>query len=170
MGSVIFSNGNNAYQVEKIVYAGPVTKIPEERRRNDSTHSFKIITSLGAVFSYYKDEDTARKSRGILGAMLDDLKPHAFKHGFEYVNPARIVSFSNVVQFKKPIGEYTHGIVITFDTAQEKSQELWIRYKSEDHAQKGRKALWAAVHAVNGMSKTVEKPRMEQPVCEAVPF
>ena len=170
MGSAIFTNGNEAYQVEKIIYAGPVAKIPEDRRRNETTHSFKIITSLGAVFSYYRDEDSARKSRTILGAMLDELKPSAFKHGVEFVDSSRIVSFSKVVQFKKPIGDFTHGFVITVDTAQEKSQEIWFRYKSEDHAQKGRKALWASIHAANGMHKPAEKPRVEQPVSDAVPF
>jgi len=31
-----------------------VSEIPENRRQNGSTHSFKIITGLGTVFSYYK--------------------------------------------------------------------------------------------------------------------
>jgi hypothetical protein len=171
MRSAIFSNGSDAYQVEKIVYAGPVAKIPEDRRRNGSTHSFKIITVLGTVYSYYKDEELARKSRGMLGAMLDEIKPHAFRYGIEFLDPSRVVSFSKVVQFKKPMEEYTHGFVITIETAQEKSRELWFRYKSEDHAQKGRKALWASIHAVNGMSKPPEQPKVEvKPVSDGMPF
>ena len=170
MSSAIFSNGSDAYQVGKIVYAGPVAKIPEERRRNGSTHSFKIITSLGTVFSYFKDEEMARKSRGMLGSMLDELKPNAFRYGIEYLDPSHVVSFSKVVQFKKPVGEFTHGFKITVDAAQENSREVWFRYKSEDHAQKGRKALWASVHAANGMHKPAEQPKVAQPVSDKTPF
>jgi hypothetical protein len=166
MSSAIFSNGNQAYQVAKIIYAGPVSQIPEERRRNGSTHSFKIITGLGTVFSYYKNEEMARKSRGMLAGMLSSLKPAAFKHGYVFIDPAQVVSFGSVVQFKKPVEEYTHGFVISVETAEAKSQEVWLRYRSEDHAQKGRKALWASVHSANGMSKSAAA----QPAASAMPF
>jgi hypothetical protein len=170
MSSAIFTCGNDAYQVSKIIYAGPVSTIPEDRRRNGSTHSFKIITGLGAVFSYYKNEEMARKSRGALAAMLETLKPKAFKHGFdEFVDPRGIVSFSNVVQFKQPIEQYTHGFVVTVETAAEKNREIWFRYTSEDHAQKGRKALWAAVHGVNGMSNTAKGAPASTPADAARP-
>ncbi|MBN1127710.1 MAG: hypothetical protein JXA71_01910 [Chitinispirillaceae bacterium] len=175
MSSALFTCGNEAYQVSKIIYAGPVSVIPEDRRRNGSTHSFKIVTGLGAVFSYHKDEETARKSRGALAAMLDSLKPKAFKHRYdEFVDPRGIVSFSNVVQFKQPIEQYTHGFVVTMETAAEKNREIWFRYKSEDHAQKGRKALWATVHGANGMSngqKAAEAPATSgQTNADATPF
>lgn len=171
MSSAIFTNGNNAYQVANIMYAGSVSEIPENRRQNGSTHSFKMITGLGTVFSYYKNEELARKSRGALAAMLDAVKPKAFKHGWEFIDPSHIVCFSNVVQFKKPVGPYTHGLVLTMDTAEEKSQEIWLRYKSEDHAQKARKALWATVHSANGMSSQAEKPPVaEQAVSSTLPF
>lgn len=151
MGSAVFSNGSNAYQVSKILYAGSVSEIPESRRQNENTHSFKITTGLGTVFFYYKDEETARKSRGMLGGMLDAARPNAFKHGFEYLDPLAVVAFSGVLQFKKPVGPYTHGFVVRMDTVDEKSREVWLRYKSDDHAQKGRKALWASLHNVNGV-------------------
>jgi hypothetical protein len=175
MSSAIFTCGNDAYQVAKIIYAGPVSSIPEDRRRNGSTHSFKIVTGLGAVFSYFKDEETAKKSRGALGAMLEVVNPKSFKHGYnEFVDPKGIVSFSKVVQFKQPIDQYTHGFVVTIDTADEKSREVWMRYKSEDHAQKGRKALWAAVHGANGMSAkatTVSAPAdAGGPKADTTPF
>ena len=172
MSSAIFSNGNQAYQVSKIIYAGPVSMIPEDRRRNGSTHSFKIITGLGSVFSYYKDEETARKARGMLAGMLESLKPAAFKHGYEFLDPAEVVSFGSVVQFKKPVQEeYTHGFVVSIETLQAKSQELWLRYKSEDHAQKGRKALWASVHGALGLSKpAAAKTAAPQPVTSSMPF
>jgi hypothetical protein len=171
MSSAIFTNGNNAYQVAKIIYAGSVSEIPEDRRRNDCTHSFKMITGLGTVFSYYKTEDNARKSRGLLAGMLDTVKPIAFKNGTEFVDPARIVSFGNVVEFKKAVGPYTHGFVVTLETAEEKSREIWLRYKSEDHAQKARKAMWGTVHGINGMSAPTEKPPVaEQTVSNGLPF
>jgi hypothetical protein len=156
MRSAIFTSGNQAYQVSKIIYAGPVHEIPEDRRRNECTHSFKMVTVAGATFSYYKNEEAARKSRNMLGAMLEGLKPDLFKNGSDILDPLHIVSFGSVVQFKKAQGEYTHGLAITVDTIQEKSQEVWFRYKSDDHAQKGRKALWAIIHSANGMSKTAE--------------
>jgi hypothetical protein len=171
MSSAIFTNGMNAYQVSRIIYAGSVAEIPENRRQNGSTHSFRIITGLGAVFSHYKDEETARKSRGALGGMLDAIRPNAFKHGFEYLDPSRVVSFSSVLQFKKPLGAYTHGFVVTLETVDEKSREVWFRYKSEDHAQKGRKALWASLHNAHGMPAATEKaPVAEQAASGGLPF
>jgi hypothetical protein len=58
------------------------------------------------------------------------------------------------------------------DTAQEKSQELWLRYKSDDHAQKGRKAMWAIIHNALGigMSKTAEPAVAAQPETQNMPF
>jgi hypothetical protein len=175
MSSAIFSCGNEAYQVAKILYAGPVTPISEDRRRNGSTHSFKIVTELGTVFSYFKDEETARKSRNALAAMLDTIKPKSFKHRYyEFIDPKGIVSFSKVVQFKQPIEQYTHGFVVTVDTADEQSREIWFRYKSEDHAQKGRKALWATVHGANGMSTdttaAVASVAADRPNSDGTPF
>jgi hypothetical protein len=170
MSSVIFTNGRDAYQVSNIIYAGTVSEIPENNRRNGSTHSFKFITGLGTVFSYYKNEEAAWKSRGALSAMLDTLKPKAFKHWYEFIDPMRIVSFGKVVQFKKPVEECTHGFVITVESAQEKSQEIWLRYKSEDHATKGRKALWASVHNAHGMSRPPEKTEVAQTETATVQF
>jgi hypothetical protein len=170
MRSAIFTSGSQAYQVSKIIYAGYVHAIPEDRRRNDSTHSFKIVTANGAAFSYYKNEEAARKSRNMLGAMLDELKPVAFKHAGEFIDPAHIVSFGGVFQFKKAQGEYTHGFQITIATVQEKNQEIWLRYKSDDHAQKGRKALWAAVHNANGMFKTETPAVAGEPEKQNMPF
>jgi hypothetical protein len=171
MRSAIFTSGNQAYQVSKIIYAGPVHAVPETNRRNECTHSFKIVTTQGATFSYYKNEESARKSRNMLGAMLDTLKPDAYKHGYDFIDPLHIVSFSNVVQFKKPLGEFTHGFAIMIDTVQEKSRELWLRYKAEDTAQRGRKSLWAAIHNALGMSKTAESAvAVAQPEAQNVPF
>jgi hypothetical protein len=170
MSSAIFTSGGEAYQVANIVYAGPVAEIPEDRRRNGSTHSFKMVTVTGTSFSYYKDVETARKARGALGAMLDTLKPKAFRHGNEFLDPSRVVSFSNVVAFKNPVESCTHGFVVSVETCEEKNRELWLRYKSEDHARKGRKALWACVHSANGMSNSDAKVEEPAPVADSMPF
>jgi|WetSurMetagenome_2_1015567.scaffolds.fasta_scaffold00378_12 hypothetical protein len=172
MSSAIFTNGVNAYQVSRIIYAGTVAEIPESRRLNGNTHSFKITTGLGSVFCYYKDEESAKKSRGALAGMLDATKPKAFKHGFEFLDPSRVISFGSVFQFKKPQGVYTHGFVVTVETVNEKSQDVWFRYKSEDHAKKGRKALWATLHTLNGRTPApAEKNTAAEPaVSTGLPF
>jgi hypothetical protein len=170
MNSAIFTTGNQSYQVSNVVYAGPVAEIPEERRRNGSTHSFKIVTTVGSSFCYYKDADTARRARGALGAMLDSLYPNAFKHGNEYLDPRSVVSFSNVCEFKKPIMDYTHGFVVTVMTLDEKNREIWLRYREEEHARKGRKVMWAAIHTANGMTTTTAKQENGQaPVAQPEP-
>jgi hypothetical protein len=174
MSSAVFTTGNEAYHVANIVYAGPVGEIPAERRRNGSTHSFKVLTTVGATFCYYKDAEAARKARGALTGMLETLKPNAFRHGNEYVDPQKVVSFGNVLQFKKPQDDLTHAFVITLQTADEKNREVWMRFKSEDHARKGRRALWAIVHAVNGLSKPKDDPDeksvVKEVAAESVPF
>ena len=174
MSSAVFTTGNQAYQVAKIVYAGPVGEIPAERRRNGSTHSFKVITPTGATFCYYKDVDAARKARGALTGMLETLKPNGYTRGNEYLDPTRVVSFSNVMQFKKPIEECTHGCVVSVETADERNREVWMRFKSEDHARKSRKALWAILHAVNGLQKAKDNADEGEPVTavasDACPF
>jgi hypothetical protein len=174
MSSAVFTTGNEAYHVANIVYAGPVAEIPAERRRNGSTHSFKVTTTVGTNYCYYKDAEAARKARGALTGMLDAVKTTAFRHGNEFVDPKNVVSFGNVLQFKKPQDDLTHAFVITLQTADEKNRELWMRYKSEDHARKGRRALWAVVHAVNGLSKPKDDADDKSPVKEvaeeSVPF
>ncbi|MBD3391435.1 MAG: hypothetical protein GF418_05250 [Chitinivibrionales bacterium] len=169
MKSAIFTSGFHAYQVSNIIYAGPVQEIPEERRRNGSTHSFKVLTALGAAYCYYKDVESARKARGALGAMLDTLRPNAFKHGNEYVDPKSVVSFSYVRQFKKPVEECTHGFVVTMLTSDEKNRDVWIRYRSEEHARKGRKVMWAALHSANGLTASARQDDDGQPVAQEAP-
>ncbi len=164
MSSAVFTTGSEAYQVANIVYAGPVGEIPAERRRNGSTHSFKLITTLGATFAYYKDVESARKARGALAGMLEAAGKTAFMHGNEFVDAKKVVSFGNVLQFKTPQDGMTHAFVITVQTADEKNREVWMRYKSEDHARKARKALWAVVHAANGLSN----PKQQEPEEAAV--
>ena len=60
MKSVVFNAGSESFKVTNVVYAGPVTEIPEEKRRNNSTHSFRMVTTLGATYCYYKSFKTAK--------------------------------------------------------------------------------------------------------------
>jgi hypothetical protein len=174
MSSVIFSNGYESYQVAGIIYAGPVHQIPEQHRRNGNTHSFKIITGLGAAFLYYKDEESAKKARTALAAMLESTKPAHFRAGHEFFDASHIVSFNNVVQFKKPLGDYTHGYVVSVLTHDDKNREIWLKFRSEDYAQKSRKAMWATLHNINGSKLSEIKPVAEKAVAtvnaDGMPF
>lgn len=164
MVSAVFSSSTEAYQIENIIYAGPVTEIPEEKRRFESTHSFSIMTSLGKVRFYYRSFDSAVKARKALGAMMMNLKPHLFRHGYQLIDPKRIVSFRKVIQLKTPQEEFTHAVVVSMDTLDPQNQEVWLRYKSEENAQKGRRALFAASCALNESPQPVnakEAPRAE---------
>ena len=168
MNSAIFSTGNQNYNIATVVYAGPVQEIPAERRRNEYTHYFKLLTALGPTFAYFKDVDAARKSRGALSGMLEVIKPRAFRYGNTFIDPSSVVALSNVIQFKKALGEFTHGFVVRVLTIDEKNQEVWVRYRSEDHARKGRKAMWAAMQAANGLSNTTKQAEETQPVVQEV--
>ncbi len=149
MKSAIFSSGYEAYQVANVIYAGPVSEIPEEKRRNDSTHSFKMITPLGAVRCYYRNYDSAVKARSALGAMMMSMKPYLFRHGYQLIDPHRIVSFRRVVQLRTPQRDYTHAVIVSLETVDSGNNEVWLRYKSEENASKGRRALYAATYALN---------------------
>jgi hypothetical protein len=173
LSPVIFSNGYESYQVNGIVYAGPVHQIPEQHRRNAYTHSFKIITGLGAAFLSYKDEDNAKKARGALSVMLERAKPGSFRAGYEYLDPSGIVSFNNVVQFKKPVDDCTHGYMVSILTHDEKNREVWLKFKTEDHAVKSRKAMWATLHSFNGVeqeSRPVEQKTAVAASSDGMPF
>lgn len=157
MKSAIFSTPTQSYQVANIVYAGSVGEIPENYRKNDSTHSFKLITTLGAAFCYYNNLDTARNARDSLWSLMEMVKPNLFKSGYEALDPRSVVSFGRVFKLKTLQGDHTHAFVITMTTNSEQDTEVWLTYKSEDHAEKARKALYAAIHTVNNM--TMEKPK-----------
>jgi len=149
MNSVVFGTPRESYQVANIIYAGNVGEIPVDKRKNGCSHSFKIITTHGSAFCYYKSEEAARNARGALGAMLNAVKPAAFRHGYEVLDPRRIVSYTGVISLKTPVDELTHAVVVTIDTAEERNKKVWLKYRSEEVAQKGRSALYACIHAAN---------------------
>lgn len=145
MQETIFSNGNESYQVAHIIHVSRIWEIPEEKRRFDRSHCFKLVTTLGPAFCSYKSFETARKVRGKLYAMLTAAKPEMFSHGNDLIDPNAIVSIGDVLELKNPQGENTHAIIVTIKTNDARHSKVWLRYKSEENAKKGKRILWAVV-------------------------
>ena len=168
MNSLVFSTNYEAYNVEKVVYVGPILEIPEDRRKNGYTHYFKIITSVGPEYCQYDSQENARKARGALAMKIDQCKKTLFKHGLEVIDPKKVVAFSSVFALKTPQGEKTHAFTVIVETSDDKSAKVWLTYKSQDFAEKGRKALYAVVHAAyDSVRPNSEKSPQEQPVAVA---
>ncbi|HLV31478.1 MAG TPA: hypothetical protein VKY57_07920 [Chitinispirillaceae bacterium] len=159
MKSAVFSNGSDTYQVANVIYAGPVSEIPQEKRKGDSTHSFRMITTQGEVYCNYKSIESAKNSVGALKAMMESLKENVFKTGTESIDTKRIVSFGRVVKLENTENGKTHAFLVNIDTTDEKHNQIWLTYKSEDHADKARKALYAAIHSVNRIQYKPEEDR-----------
>lgn len=154
MKSAVFSTTLEAYQVSNIIYAGPVKEIPEEHQKTHSaTHEFKIITTLGPVYCKYKDQESATRARGALGAMMDTLKSNLYRTGRECLDPHKVVSFGRVVQLKNTTDGMTHAFVVSLETTQDKNNQIWFTYRSEDNAVKARKALFASIQSANNMER-----------------
>lgn len=149
MKSAVFSNGSDTYQVANIIYAGPVSEIPQEKRKGESTHSFRMITTQGTVYCYYKSIESAKNSVGALKQMMESLKENVFKSGADWFDTKRVVSFGHVIKLKNTQDGQTHAFLVIIDTADNNHNQIWLTYKSEDHAEKARKALYAAIHSVN---------------------
>lgn len=146
MNSTIFSTPFESFPVAHITYCGYITEIPIDKRKNDQTHSFKIITSSRPVYCYYNGFENARKAKFALEAMMSETKPAIFKSGNETIDASRIVSFSKVLTLKKPENGFTHALLATIETtAPEKLAQIWMQYKSEDAARNARKALYAII-------------------------
>jgi len=150
MSSAIFSTSFDSYNVEHIIYAGGIQEIPEEMRKNDSTHSFRIITRLGPVYCYYKGIEAARKARGMLDSMLDSKKQHIFRSGSEIIDAESIISYGRVVKLKNNEDGKTHAFTVTLNCANEKCNQIWLTYKTEESAKKARAILWSMIESSNG--------------------
>lgn len=167
MNSAIFTTANENYHVSQIAYAGPITEIPEDKRKYSSSHYFKIVNHRGTSYCHYKSFDTAKKARNALAAMLHDIKPHCYKYGHGAIDAQSVLSFSNVFELKTPQHELTHAFVVTIDTLDESNSKIWMKYRSAENAWKGQKALFAAIYAVNDMKRpSVEKTVEQEEVSE----
>ncbi len=150
MPSTIFSTPSESFPVSHIIYAGYIIEIPAEKRKNDQTHFFKIITSTGPSYCYFNSFETAKKARNLLGVMMSQIKPSVFKSGNDTIDVSRIVSFTKVLALKKAENGFTHALLLTLDTiSTEKSAQVWLHYKSEESAHNARKALFATILALH---------------------
>lgn len=163
MNSTIFSTPFESYPVAHITYCGYISEIPQDKRKNEETHFFKIITSSGPTYCYYNGIENAKKFKGILDAMMSETKPAIFKSMNETIDASRVVSFSKVLTLKNPENGFTHAIVATLETAApEKLAQVWMHYKSEDAARNARKALYAIILSLykKGTESTVQNEEM----------
>jgi hypothetical protein len=183
MKSVVFSAANESFQVSHIIYAGPVQPIPEQLRKGETTHSFKMLTALGTSYCYYRSEENAKKARTALTAKLHSSKQSLYSHRGEIIDPAAVISYGPVYQLKEPQDDFTHSFSLSLKSSQEKTTRLRLMFKSEEAAQSGRRGLYGAINsaygiapaakasAVSGESKE-SKEQQPEPVCAAsqLPF
>ena len=153
MKSAVFSTTNESYHISNIAFAGPISSIPEEKRKGECTHSFRMVTSQGTVYCRYRSEETAKNARGALGAMMSHIKGHLFRSGYVSIDPSKVVSFGSVVSFKNRVNDKTHGFTVQLSSIHEKSAKVWLSYDSEEQAQTARKGLYASICRSSGISK-----------------
>jgi len=170
--NVIFNAGTESYLVSHIVYVGAVEEVPAEIRKGERTHSFKIVTTVGSSYCYYKTEETAGKAHGALYGMLKAANPNIYSHRMELLDAARVVSIGDVVAMKNPKNDLTHAIIVSVETTDPRNAKVWLKYKSADNAAKARRAIYAVVSAANSGDKapdqTAESSVAETPAPQAV--
>ncbi|MBN1576881.1 MAG: hypothetical protein JW913_10030 [Chitinispirillaceae bacterium] len=147
MQNVIFSTASDSIIVAHVIHAGPVTAYTPQNRKSENTHYFRLTTTHGAAFCHFKNEDSARKARGLLGAMLGTVKPHQFRSKGDSIDITSIVSFGRPVKLKKEENEENekYGLPVNVVTMNEKSATVWLTFQTEESARNVRKALYAAV-------------------------
>ena len=161
MQNIIFSTASDSFLVKHVIHAGPVAEIPEKSRKGDNTHYFRMITTRGAVFCHFKSVETARRSRGVLGAMLGTVKPHLFRSKGDSIDIASIVSFGRVIQFKNYEEGDQYGFPVHVATVSDKSATIWLTYNTEESTKNVRKALYAAIMAFYNPSATTTQEPLE---------
>lgn len=164
MKSVMFNSGNRSYQVNRIVYVSPVEEIPQEYRKAERTHSFKIVTTVDSTFCGFKSAETARSAHNAIAAMMRDVNPRTFPHGDELIDASRVVSVGDVVALKTPRGEHTHAVIVTMETSDDKSAKAWLKFRSEDKAKAGRGLIRNLVNeAAGGVREKASEEAAQQP-------
>lgn len=149
MSTTVFSTSFESYNVSHIIYAGAVQEIPEQLRKNDMTHSFRIITKQDSSFCYFKDIEAARKARAILESMMDSIKPRIFRSAGEVIDADEVISYGRIVKLKNSDDGKTHAFVVSLNTANEKYNQQWLAYKTEESAKKARAILWSIIESAN---------------------
>ena len=145
MQNTIFSTASDCFMVAHIIHAGPVGELHPQKKKGDCTHYFKLTTRRGPAYCHFRSEEAARRSRGVLGAMLGTVKPHLFRSKGDSIDIANIVSFGRVVNLKKESEEGLYGFPVVIASMTEKNATVWLTFQTEDSARNVRKALYAAV-------------------------
>ena len=145
MQNTIFSTASDSFLVAHIVHVGPVLELSQQSRKSNNTHYFRITTSRGPAYCHFKSEDTARRSRGILGVMLGTVKPHLFRSKGDCIDISNIVSFGRVVKLKNSSTNDNHGFPVNLNTIADKGCTIWLTFQTEESAQNVRKALYASI-------------------------
>ena len=155
MQNTIFSTASDSFLVAHIIHAGSVGEIPPEKRKSDYTHYFKLTTTRGSSYCHFKSEEAARRSRGVLGAMLGTVKPHLFRSKGDCIDISGIVSFGRVVNLRKDSDEELFGFPVVIASMTDKNATVWLTFQAEDSARNVRKALYAAVMSYYTTQETV---------------
>ncbi|MBN1306644.1 MAG: hypothetical protein JXA18_01915 [Chitinispirillaceae bacterium] len=145
MQNVIFSTASDSFLVAHVIHAGPVIAYSQQQRKGEYTHYFRLTTARGAAFCHFKNQETARKSRGVIGAMLGTVKPHLFRSKGDCIDIASIVSFGSAIKLKGDGEEEKFALPIHVATKAEKNDTLWLTFQTEESAKNVRKALYAAI-------------------------
>jgi hypothetical protein len=146
---------------------GPIEEIPQEYRKGERTHSFKIVTTVDSTHCGYKSPETARNAHNAIAAMMRDVNPKTFPHGDELVDATRVVSVGDVVALKTPRGEHTHAVIVTVETADEKNAKVWLKFRSEEKAKNGRMLVRRLVtEAAGGSVEQVKQETKADPAAQ----
>lgn len=158
MQNTIFSTASDSFLVAHILHAGPVAELAPQNRKSENTHYFKVTTTRGAAYCHFKSEDAARRSRGVLGAMLGTVKPHLFRSKGDSIDIASIVSFGRAIPLKNDSESEVYGFPVVVASVADKNATVWLTFQTEDSAQNVRKALYAAIMSFYNNPETVTLP------------
>ena len=158
MHNAIFSTASESFIIAHVLHAGPVAEFTSQNRKSDNTHYFRLTTTHGTAFCHFRTEESARKSRGLLGVMLGTVKPHLFRSKGDSIDIASIVSFGRAVKLKNEDEGEKYGIPVTLAGMTEKSTTIWLTFQTEESAKNVRKALWAATTSFYSPSDKTAPP------------
>lgn len=117
------------------------------RNKKENTHYFRITTARGAAYCHFKNAESAKRARGVIGAMLGTAKTHVFRSRGDIIDITSIVSFSRVVHLKNSTDSDPFAFVVSVDSINDKNSAIWLTFKSEESAQNARKALYASIQS-----------------------
>jgi hypothetical protein len=145
MQNTVFSSASESFCTAHIIHAGPVHELAEKNGKTGNSHYFRLTTTRGAAFCHFKSEEAARRSRGLLGAMLGAVKPNLFRAKGDCVDVASVVSFGRVKNLASNENESVFGFPVNLNAISDKSATVWLTYQTEESAQNVRKAFYASV-------------------------